>query len=100
MQRSITAYDPHADAAERWPEWSFHFIPLRNVTARFSTRHHFFLFDADYWAGREDEAIATAVAHLDLGTHQEVGNPTEAQVAFARTMAQMRLDRPEWRPVG
>ncbi|MET1008209.1 MAG: hypothetical protein ABWX96_21850 [Propionibacteriaceae bacterium] len=93
MQRCIATYDPHVDASERWPHWWFHFVPLHGVTAKYSVKRRTFWFDAAFWAGREDEAIATAVAHLDFGHHHEPGEISVAQQGVGRYVAQVRLDR-------
>lgn len=93
MQRSISLYDPHADALERWPDWTIGYRHLAGITAVFSAASKTFLLDADHWRGREQVGIAEAVAHLDLGHCDTAGGLTEAQIARGRWLARVRLDR-------
>lgn len=92
MQRSIAPYCPFADAAERWPDWSFKFTDLDGIACTFSVRHKKALFDQQFWQGREPDAVARFVAHLDLG-HHELDRMEAEHKARGRWLAQVRLDR-------
>lgn len=93
MQRSIQTYDPFADAAERWPDWTIGYRHLAGITAVYSASRRTFLLDADHWRGREPEGVAEAVAHLDLGHCTTAGGLTQLQQERGRWLAQVRMDR-------
>lgn len=93
MHRCIDAYDPYADAAERWSDWTIGYRHLAGITAVYSASRRTFLLDADHWRGREQVGIAEAVAHLDLDHCESAGGLTEDQILHGRWLAQVRLDR-------
>lgn len=93
MQRSIEVYDPYEDAAIRWPGWTIAFTDLAGITAVFSAERETFLLDAARWSGREDEAVAQAVAHLDLAHHLSSGGLSAEQQSQGRWLARVRLDK-------
>lgn len=97
MHRSIPPYDPIADAVERWPDWSIVFADLGGVAAIYSARNRSVKLDCFYWLGREADAVALVVAHLDFGHHLQAEALTEEQKELGRMVAQVRMDRIESR---
>ena len=97
MQRSIPRYDPFADAADRWPQWTITFSDLAGIPAVYSASRKTIVLDRGVWAGRECEAVAQAVAHLDLDHLITAGSVTPEQRARGQWLAGVRQDaKSEW----
>lgn len=90
------AYNPLADAAERWPGWTFLPTDLRGIMPMLMcSARRVILLDEGWYQMDEDAALAHAIAHLDLGHHQQHqgGRITVDDARQAEWLAQIRLDR-------
>jgi hypothetical protein len=90
-KREITAYHPLADAKERWPDWHIAVTNLAGIPSIICPRRKIILVDRGQ--GPEEVGLARAVAQLDLGHHNIVGEFTREQMDRAKFLADIRLDR-------
>lgn len=92
MIRTIHAYDPTTDLAERYPLWSIRTIDLHGIGEVIDAHLHTILIDPSYRG--EQYAVAHGLAHLDLGHVNPCGSGhfTAQQELDAHWLARVRLD--------
>jgi hypothetical protein len=99
-RREITRYEPRRDIEERWPCWTVEDADLRDeVSHLICPALRTVYLNRHLSRDEATEALATVIAHIDLG-HIPVVTLTEEQERHAEFLALMRLDRAEDRCVG
>jgi hypothetical protein len=88
----VEIYDPAADAAERWPEWTVRLADLHGLGEVIDLDARVILTDSAQCG--PEMALAHSLSHLDLGHLEAVpsGRFSEAQEADADWLAEVRLD--------
>jgi hypothetical protein len=95
----LATYDPEQDAAERYPDWMIIAAGTQDGTGELLDHDmHVWLVDPKYVGDRQ--AMAHAIAHLDLGHHEtDAAELTDQQCSDADGLALLRLDElpHDWR---
>lgn len=90
-RHQIARHDPHAEMAERWPDWTVRPTALHGIDEVVAPASRLILLDAT--RATWDWAVAHALAHLDLGHHEDGrGAFTFEQEQDADWLARLRLD--------
>lgn len=97
MYRFVAPYCPTQDAAERHPDWDIAFENLHGIRVVYSRSKKVILLDRETFKGQEEDALARAIAAIDLDLLQSQGQLSQEQVEPAGWLARMRLDRPTTR---
>lgn len=67
------SYEPGRDAAERYPDWVIRHRPLGGIPEVLSARRKVILINSSTTWAEKRCSLAHAVAHLDLGHHENPG---------------------------